>query len=88
MVGRPGHRDWIVDPLDEIGAEAKILPERQARDSAPAMAVAALWIPSPLAGPQTPRLRGLMSLGVSSLGPRAYCKALWKTRQVRRTTSR
>lgn len=44
IVGGVGHRDWIVDQLDEIGVEAQILLEPEARDSAPAMAAAALWV--------------------------------------------
>lgn len=44
IVGGVGHRDWIVDQLDEIGVEAQILLEPEARDSAPAMAAAAVWV--------------------------------------------
>lgn len=45
VVGGVGHRDWILDQLAEIGIDDKveILLEPQARDSAAAMAAAALW---------------------------------------------
>lgn len=45
VVGGVGHRDWILDQLAEIGLEDQvdILLEPQARDSAAAMAAAALW---------------------------------------------
>jgi mannose-1-phosphate guanylyltransferase / mannose-6-phosphate isomerase len=46
VVGGVGHRDWIVDQLDEIGLDAQILLEPEARDSAPAMAAAAVWTQS------------------------------------------
>lgn len=43
VVGGLGHREWIVDQLEEIGIRAQILLEPEARDSAPAMAAAAIW---------------------------------------------
>lgn len=45
VVGGVGHRGWIMDQLAEIGVEdrVEILLEPQARDSAAAMAAAALW---------------------------------------------
>ncbi len=44
VVGGVAHRRWILDQLEEIGIEAQVLLEPEARDSAPAMAVAAAWI--------------------------------------------
>jgi mannose-1-phosphate guanylyltransferase/mannose-6-phosphate isomerase len=43
VVGGLRHRDWIVDQLAEIDIEAQVLLEPEARDSAPAMAAAAVW---------------------------------------------
>lgn len=45
VVGGVGHREWILDQLAEIGIDdrVEILLEPQARDSAAAMAAAALW---------------------------------------------
>lgn len=43
VVGGIGHRDWILDQLEEVGIEAQVLLEPQARDSAAAMAAAAIW---------------------------------------------
>jgi mannose-1-phosphate guanylyltransferase / mannose-6-phosphate isomerase len=43
VVGGQGHARWITDQLAEIGVEAQILLEPQARDSGPAMAAAAAW---------------------------------------------
>lgn len=45
VVGGVGHRGWILDQLAEIGIDdrVEILLEPQARDSAAAMAAAALW---------------------------------------------
>lgn len=39
-----GHRDAVLDQLTESGLTAVVLLEPEARDSAPAMAVAAAWI--------------------------------------------
>ncbi len=44
VVGGIRHRDWIVDQLAEVGVEAQVLLEPEARDSAPAMAAAAAWV--------------------------------------------
>ena len=43
VVGGVGHRDWILDQLEEVGIDAQVLLEPQARDSAAAMAAAAIW---------------------------------------------
>lgn len=43
VVGGAGHRDWIVDQLAEVDIEAQVLLEPEARDSAAAMAAAAVW---------------------------------------------
>lgn len=43
VVGGVPHREWILDQLEEIDVEAKVLLEPEARDSAPAMAAAAAW---------------------------------------------
>ncbi len=43
VVGGVGHRDWILDQLEEVGVDAQVLLEPQARDSAAAMAAAAIW---------------------------------------------
>ena len=42
VVGGVGHRDWILDQLEEVGVDAQVLLEPQARDSAAAMAAAAI----------------------------------------------
>ncbi len=44
VVGGLAHRDWIIDQLAELGVEAKVLLEPEGRDSAPAMAAAAVWV--------------------------------------------
>jgi mannose-1-phosphate guanylyltransferase / mannose-6-phosphate isomerase len=43
VVGGLGHRDWIADQLAEIDVVAQVLLEPEARDSAAAMAAAAVW---------------------------------------------
>lgn len=43
VVGGAAHRDWIVDQLGDLDLTAQVLLEPQARDSAAAMAAAALW---------------------------------------------
>lgn len=43
VVGGIGHRGWIVEQLEEIGVEAQVLLEPEPRDSAAAMAAAAVW---------------------------------------------
>lgn len=43
IVGGAGHRDWIVDQLAELDIDAQVLLEPEARDSAAAMAAAAVW---------------------------------------------
>ncbi len=43
VVGGVGHRRWIVEQLEEIGVEAQVLLEPEPRDSAAAMAAAAVW---------------------------------------------
>ncbi|CAN5208033.1 mannose-1-phosphate guanylyltransferase/mannose-6-phosphate isomerase [soil metagenome] len=43
VVAGISHRPWIVEQLDEIGVEAHVLLEPEARDSAAAMAAAAAW---------------------------------------------
>ncbi len=43
VVGGVTHRRWIVEQLAEIGVTAQVLLEPEARDSAPAMAAAAIW---------------------------------------------
>ena len=44
VVGGVSHRRLILDQLAELGIEAQVLLEPEARDSAPAMAAAAAWI--------------------------------------------
>lgn len=44
VVGGVKHRDWIVEQLNEVGVDAQVLLEPEARDSAPAMAAAAAWV--------------------------------------------
>jgi mannose-1-phosphate guanylyltransferase/mannose-6-phosphate isomerase len=44
VIGGVAHRRWILDQLAEVGVEAQVLLEPEARDSAPAMAVAAAWV--------------------------------------------
>lgn len=44
VVAGVGHADWIAGQLEELGVAATVILEPEARDSAPAMAVAALWI--------------------------------------------
>ena len=44
VVAGAGHHQRILEQLAEIGAEASVLLEPEARDSAPAMAAAAAWI--------------------------------------------
>lgn len=43
VVGGVVHRAWIMDQLGELEVEAQVLLEPEARDSAAAMAAAALW---------------------------------------------
>lgn len=43
VVGGVAHREWILAQLDEVGIQAQILLEPEARDSAAAMAAAAAW---------------------------------------------
>lgn len=43
VVGGVTHRGWIVEQLEEIGVEAQVLLEPEPRDSAAAMAAAAVW---------------------------------------------
>lgn len=43
VVGGVAHRRAILDQLHEVGVEAQVFLEPEARDSAPAMAVAAAW---------------------------------------------
>ncbi|WP_295708401.1 AGE family epimerase/isomerase [uncultured Brevundimonas sp.] len=43
VVGGVAHRDAILSQLDAVGIEAQVLLEPEPRDSAPAMAAAALW---------------------------------------------
>ena len=43
IVGGLAHREWIVDQLGELDLEAQVLLEPEARDSAAAMAAAAVW---------------------------------------------
>ena len=43
VVAGVSHRPWIVEQLEEIGVQAQVLLEPEARDSAAAMAAAALW---------------------------------------------
>lgn len=43
IVAGVSHRPWIVEQLEEIGVEAHVLLEPEARDSAAAMAAAAAW---------------------------------------------
>ena len=38
------HRHWIVEQLAELGVRAQVLLEPEGRDSAPAMAAAAVWV--------------------------------------------
>jgi mannose-1-phosphate guanylyltransferase / mannose-6-phosphate isomerase len=44
VVAGTAHRDLVVDQLAEVGVDAMILLEPQARGSAPAMAAAAVWV--------------------------------------------
>lgn len=44
VVGGVRHRAAIVDQLAEVGLDAQLLLEPEARDSAPAMAAAAAWV--------------------------------------------
>lgn len=44
IVGGLAHRDWIVEQLADLGVEAQVLLEPEGRDSAPAMAAAAVWV--------------------------------------------
>lgn len=44
IIGSVAHRDTIADQLAEIGVEAQVLLEPQARDSAAAMAAASAWV--------------------------------------------
>lgn len=44
VVGGLTHRHWIIEQLAELGVEAKVLLEPEGRDSAPAMAAAAVWV--------------------------------------------
>lgn len=44
VVGGVQHREWIIDQLVEISIETQVLLEPEARDSAPAMAAAAVWV--------------------------------------------
>jgi mannose-1-phosphate guanylyltransferase/mannose-6-phosphate isomerase len=44
VIGGVAHRRWILDQLAEVGVEAQVLLEPEARDSAPAMAAAAAWV--------------------------------------------
>ena len=43
VVAGVSHRQWIIEQLDEVGVEAHVLLEPEARDSAAAMAAAAAW---------------------------------------------
>ena len=43
VVGGVTHRPWIVEQLEQVGIEAQVLLEPEARDSAAAMAAAAAW---------------------------------------------
>jgi len=43
VVAGVSHRPWIVEQLEEIGVQAHVLLEPEARDSAAAMAAAAAW---------------------------------------------
>lgn len=43
VVGGVAHREWIMTQLQEIGVEATVLLEPEPRDSAAAMAAAAVW---------------------------------------------
>ena len=43
VVAGISHRPWIVEQLEEIGVQAHVLLEPEARDSAAAMAAAAAW---------------------------------------------
>ncbi|WP_339929976.1 AGE family epimerase/isomerase [uncultured Brevundimonas sp.] len=44
VVGGLAHRHWIIGQLAELGVEAQVLLEPEGRDSAPAMAAAAVWV--------------------------------------------
>ncbi|WP_339871548.1 AGE family epimerase/isomerase [uncultured Brevundimonas sp.] len=44
VVGGLSHRHWIVEQLAELAVEAQVLLEPEGRDSAPAMAAAAVWV--------------------------------------------
>lgn len=43
VVGGVDHKAWILEQLDEVGIDAQVLLEPEARDSAAAMAAAAVW---------------------------------------------
>ncbi|MNH86013.1 Mannose-1-phosphate guanylyltransferase 1 [compost metagenome] len=43
VVGGVDHKAWILDQLEQIGVQAQVLLEPEARDSAAAMAAAAIW---------------------------------------------
>jgi mannose-1-phosphate guanylyltransferase/mannose-6-phosphate isomerase len=43
VVAGVSHRPWIIEQLEEIGVDAHVLLEPEARDSAAAMAAAAAW---------------------------------------------
>lgn len=43
VVAGVSHRPWIIEQLDDIGVQAHVLLEPEARDSAAAMAAAAVW---------------------------------------------
>lgn len=43
VVAGVSHRPWIIEQLEEIGVQAHVLLEPEARDSAAAMAAAAVW---------------------------------------------
>ncbi|HUH23231.1 MAG TPA: AGE family epimerase/isomerase [Brevundimonas sp.] len=43
VVGGVDHKAWILDQLEQINVEAQVLLEPEARDSAAAMAAAAIW---------------------------------------------
>lgn len=44
VVGGLAHRHWIIEQLADLGVEAQVLLEPEGRDSAPAMAAAAVWV--------------------------------------------
>lgn len=43
VVGGVDHKAWIIEQLEQIGVDAQVLLEPEARDSAAAMAAAAVW---------------------------------------------